>query len=87
MHQHESKACPQCRAVVPDIDGPVHAYVPTSPGCWITFGQPQADEMQRFRYPPAHRHVVDAYMAQHPGDRTDRRDRQSWPHESRWRER
>jgi hypothetical protein len=26
-------------------------------------------------------------MAQHPGDRTDRRDRQSWPHESRWRER
>jgi hypothetical protein len=43
----------------------------------MTFGELQADEMQRFRYPPAHRLVVDAYMAQHPGDGTDRRDRQS----------
>lgn len=43
----------------------------------MTFGELQADEMQRFRYPPAHRLVVDAYMAQHPGDGTDRRGRQS----------
>jgi len=33
--------------------------------------------MLRFGYPPAHRIVVDAYMAQHPGDGSDRRDRQS----------
>jgi hypothetical protein len=77
MPQGESKPCPQCGADVPDIDGPVHAYVPSSPGCWKRFGEVQADEMQRFRYPPAHRLVVDAYMAQHPGDGTDRRDRQS----------
>jgi hypothetical protein len=43
----------------------------------MTFGEVQADELQRFGYPPAHRMVVDAYMAQHPGDGTDRRDRQS----------
>ncbi|MGD0981452.1 MAG: DUF5946 family protein [Solirubrobacteraceae bacterium] len=77
MQPRESKTCPQCGAQVLDIDGPVHAYVPSSPGCWMTFGELQADEMQRFRYPPAHRLVVDAYMAQHPGDGTDRRDRQS----------
>jgi hypothetical protein len=41
------------------------------------FGELQADELQRFGYPAAHRVVVDAYMAQHPGDGTDRRDRQS----------
>lgn len=25
--------CPGCGALVPDIDGPVHAYVPSAPGC------------------------------------------------------
>jgi hypothetical protein len=70
-------ACFVCGAPVPDINGPVHKYVPSSPGCWRTFGEVQADEMTRFGYPPAHRLVVDAYMAQHPGDGSDRRDRQS----------
>jgi hypothetical protein len=36
------------------IDGPVHNYVPSAPGCWKTFGEVQADEPQRFGYPPAH---------------------------------
>ena len=62
---------------MPDIDGPVHTYVPSSPGCWKAFGEAQADEAERFSYPPVHRVVVDAYMAQHPGDGSDRRDRQS----------
>lgn len=72
-----SRACPGCGAEVPDVHGPVHVYVPSSPGCWKTFGEVQADEALRFGYPPAHRVVVDAYMAQHPGDGCDRRDRQS----------
>ena len=70
-------SCPWCGAPVPDVSGPVHKYVPSAPGCWQTFGQVQADESLRFGYPPAHRLVVDAYMAQHPGDGGDRRDRQS----------
>ena len=69
--------CPQCGAVVPDIDGPVHAYVPSAPGCWAAFGAVRADEMLRFPESEANNLVVDAYMAQHPGDGTDRRDRQS----------
>lgn len=43
----------------------------------MTFGQLQAEEARRFGYPAVHRLVVDAYMAQHPGDGTDRRDRRS----------
>jgi len=62
---------------VPDIDGPVHAYVPSAPGCWAAFGALRADEMLRFPGSGANNLVVDAYMAQHPGDGTDRRDRQS----------
>lgn len=59
------------------MTGPVHKYVPSAPGCWQTFGQVQAEESLRFGHPPAHRIAVDAYMAQHPGDGSDRRDRQS----------
>jgi hypothetical protein len=69
--------CPQCGAAVPDVAGPVHRYVPSAPGCWELFAQIQADEALRFGYPLVHRVVVDAYMAQHPGDGHDRRDRQS----------
>lgn len=72
-----TELCPQCGAAVPAVQGPVHKYVPSAPGCWRIFGQVQADEALRFGYPPAHRLVVDAYMAQHPGDGSDRRDRQS----------
>jgi Family of unknown function (DUF5946) len=56
---HETTACPGCGALVPDIDRPVHKYVPTSGGCWKTFGEVHADEANRFRYPPAHRVVVE----------------------------
>ena len=62
---------------MPDIDGPVHAYVPSAPGCWAAFGALRADEVLRFPRAAAANLVVDAYMAQHPGDGVDRRDRQS----------
>ena len=73
----DQSPCPRCGAVVPDTDRPVHEYVPAAPGCWQLFGEVQADELQRFGYPPTHPLIVDAYMAQHPGDGHDRRDRQS----------
>jgi hypothetical protein len=59
------------------MDGPVHAYVPSAPGCWAAFGALRADEMLRFAGSGANNLVVDSYMAQHPGDGLDRRDRQS----------
>jgi uncharacterized protein DUF5946 len=70
-------ACSGCGGVFPDVQRPVHAYVSSSPGCWKTFGEVQADEMQRFGHPNAHGLVVDAYVAQHRGGGVDRRDRQS----------
>lgn len=73
----KTAACPQCGALVPDTDGPRHVYVPSAPGCWAAFGAIRADEMQRFPGSPQNNLVVDTYMAQHPGDGTDRRDRQS----------
>lgn len=76
----ENVTCGLCGAVTPSVPegSPLHAYVPAPAACWATFGAIQADEAERFGYPlPAHRLVVDAYMASHPGRGTDRRDRQS----------
>jgi hypothetical protein len=47
---------------------PGHAYVPAAPGCWSVFTVVQAEELQRWGRAPAHGMVVDAYLAQHPGD-------------------
>src|SRR5436305_1717897 len=69
--------CPGCAARLASCPGPAHPYVAASPECWRVFGEVQADESLRFGYPAAHRIVVDTYMAQHPGDGSDRRDRQS----------
>jgi hypothetical protein len=57
------------------VAGPVHAYVPSAPGCWSTFGEVRAAEMRRFGHPPAHQVVADASGARHPADGSDRRER------------
>lgn len=56
-------ACPRCGAAVEEMDGPVHAYVPSAPGCWAAFGALRADETLRFPQSETNFLVVDAYMA------------------------
>ena len=70
-------SCRDCGALVPDISGPTHVYVPSAPGCWAACGQVQADALIRIGSPRRHGTVVDCYMAQHPGDGYERRSRQS----------
>jgi hypothetical protein len=72
-----SACCEECGAEVGDGDGPVHAYVPAAPACWEAFSTLQAAELERFGRASAHGLVVDAYMAQHPGDGADPRARRS----------
>ena len=59
--------CPECRAPVPDIDGPTHAYLGGSPGCWERWGELQSSAMTRPGLGSVMPLAVDAYMAQHPG--------------------
>lgn len=68
--------CFGCGAQVPDIDGPVHAYMASTPGCWQTYGEVLAAEYGDVTYWPAHQLTVDAYAVQHPTN-PDRRNRQS----------
>ncbi len=59
--------CFSCAADAPDIDGPVHSYMDSSPGCWAVFGEVLAREYSDITYARYHRITVDAYALQHPG--------------------
>ncbi len=60
-------SCIGCGAVVPAIDGPTHAYIGASPGCWAIYGEVLAKEYSDYRFAPVHRLTVDTYAVQHPG--------------------
>src|SRR5204863_8366917 len=59
--------CHGCGAIVPDADGPTHAYLGASAGCWAVYGEVLAREYGEYRYPSVHRLTVDTYSVQHPG--------------------
>jgi len=59
--------CIGCGAQVPDIEGPTHRYLGTSPGCWKIFGDILAKEYGDPAYRKVHRLTVDAYAVQHIG--------------------
>lgn len=73
-------ACPDCRVIVPDVDGPTHAYLGGNAGCWAAWGELQA----RGYADPALAAViplaVDAYAAQHPGLEGRRQAQSAWVH-------
>ena len=72
---HALVPCAGCRAPVPDIDGPTHAYLRASPGCWALYGQLLAHPASSVTGPGQQ---VDCYAVQHPGSAEhDRRQRGS----------
>ncbi len=72
-----AEACPGCGARYgPHPTDLTHAYIGASPACWAAFGELLAREFQDRAYARLHRHTVDVYTVQHPGE-DDRRQRQS----------
>ncbi len=67
MKKEKVIKCIGCGALVPDIVGPVHKYLGTSPGCWKLFGDILAKEYGDPEYMKVHRLTVDAYAVQHIG--------------------
>lgn len=76
------KRCFGCGGNFSDTEGPVHAYMLATPGCWSAYGSLLAAEYQDpVRFARVHRLTVDSYAVQHPGDPGDRRAVQSiWLH-------
>lgn len=59
--------CIGCGGLVPEMEGPTHRYMESSPGCWHLYGQVLAREYGDPVYAALHRLTVDAYAVQHPG--------------------
>ena len=69
--------CPGCRELyLPTEATATHQYIGSSPACWEMFSELLAREFADPAYGVVHRHTVDVYAVQHPGD-DGRRQRQS----------
>ena len=53
---------------MPDVEGPTHRYMASSPGCWAMYGEVLAREYSDRAYWAVHRVTVDCYAVQHPGE-------------------
>lgn len=60
--------CIGCGGLFPDIDGPTHRYMESSPGCWAAYGDVLVREYGNPDLFDIHRLTVDAYAVQHPGN-------------------
>ena len=59
--------CHGCGGRFPDVAGPTHPYMLSSPGCWAAYGEVLAREYADYTaYAGVHRLTVDAFAAQHP---------------------
>ena len=73
-------ACPGCGALVPDIDGPTHAYLGASAGCWAAWGAFQARSFASPAIAAVQPLAVDVYAVQHPGLAERRAIQSVWVH-------
>ncbi len=66
--------CFSCNAKVPEIDGPTHPYILSSPGCWRLYGEVLAKDYSAEYFDElTHRIVVDSYAVTHPGVENNRK--------------
>jgi hypothetical protein len=59
--------CIWCGGLVPNMNGPTHRYLESSPGCWHLYGQVLSREYGDPAFRATHRLTVDSYAVQHPG--------------------
>ena len=59
--------CFSCGALVPDMSGPTHPYMESSPGCWHVYGEILARQFSDPGLRDVQRFTADAYAVQHPG--------------------
>lgn len=60
--------CFSCKGLAPDVDGPTHAYMLSSPGCWKLYCEILAKEYTPENYDPNIQSITaDTYATQHPG--------------------
>lgn len=63
--------CFSCGAKSLNLEGSVHPYMLSDPGCYEMFNEVLEKEYSDFNYAKAHHYTVDAYASQHPGEPTN----------------
>lgn len=56
-----------CGALVPDVTGPTHPYMESSPGCWHAYCEVLSRQFTDPALRDVRRWAADAYAVQHPG--------------------
>lgn len=74
---HPLETCIGCGSITEAIEGPVHEYMLSSPGCFAAFNSLLAAEYSSEALQSVNRLTVDAFAVQHPGMADDRRAVQS----------
>lgn len=62
-----TERCIGCGAIVPIVDGPIHRYMTSAPGCWAAYGEVAAHFLTDTAAGAYRQLCVDAYAVQHPG--------------------
>lgn len=62
-----SEPCIGCGAKIAKIDGPIHRYMTSAPGCWARYGELLGILSIEPRLQAARQMCVDAYAVTHPG--------------------
>lgn len=73
--------CMWCKGNFEPIDGPVHEYIESTPGCWSTYSKVLAVEYENYQeLRDVHRLTVDTYAVQHPGQPSRKSIQSVWGH-------
>lgn len=72
-----TEPCPGCGALFEPSEGPIHAYMLSSPPCFAAFNTVLAAEYGSPALRDTHRLSVDTWAVQHPGSSSDRKAVQS----------
>jgi hypothetical protein len=64
--------CPGCGVALDDPGNVAPPHTAASAGCWGVYGDILAREYGEWSYPAIHRLTLDAYGAQHPGERSSK---------------
>ena len=62
-----TERCIGCGAVVPRVDGPIHPYMTSAPGCWEKYGEVCAHHLSDADASGYRQLCADAFAVQHPG--------------------
>jgi Family of unknown function (DUF5946) len=62
-----TERCIGCGAIVARIDGPIHRYMTSAPGCWAKHGELSAYHLSDPGASDYRQLCADAYAVQHPG--------------------